>query len=227
MKRAPELAAFCARLGHEFSNPALLAEALTHPSLSSPTRANNQRMEFLGDRVLNLVLAEAVLAADPEAAEGTLAPRYNLLVKKETCADVARSIDLGSVLRLGKSEMASGGRRLDAALGDAMEAVIAAIYRDAGLEAARAVVLRLWAGRIASLAEDERDPKSSLQEWAQSRGPPAPTYKELPRAGPPHAPVFTVEARLEDGRYAVATGKAKREAEKDAARVLLERVGAA
>ena len=184
-------------------------------------------MEFLGDRVLNLVLAEAVLAADPEAAEGTLAPRYNLLVKKETCADVARSIDLGSVLRLGKSEMASGGRRLDAALGDAMEAVIAAIYRDAGLEAARAVVLRLWAGRIASLAEDERDPKSSLQEWAQSRGLPAPTYKELSRAGPPHAPVFTVEARLEDGRYAVATGKAKREAEKDAARVLLERVGAA
>ncbi|MEL6800386.1 MAG: ribonuclease III [Pseudomonadota bacterium] len=224
MKLTAELQAFCARLGHTFSEPALLIEALTHPSLSSPTRANNQRMEFLGDRVLNLVLAEAVLAADPQASEGTLAPRYNLLVKKETCADVARSIDLGSVLRLGKSEMVSGGRRLDAALGDAMEAVIAAVYRDAGLEAARAVVLGLWDSRIATLEHDEKDPKSSLQEWAQSHGQPAPKYSEVSRSGPPHAPVFTVEARLSDGRFELATGRAKREAEKDAARALLERV---
>ncbi|MEL6643108.1 MAG: ribonuclease III [Pseudomonadota bacterium] len=224
MKLGAELQAFCARLGHDFADPALLVEALTHPSLTSPTRANNQRMEFLGDRVLNLVLAEAVLAADPHSPEGTLAPRYNRLVRKETCADVARSIDLGSVLRLGKSEMVSGGRRLDAALGDAMEAVIAAVYRDGGLEAARGVVLRLWEGRIAALEEDEKDPKSSLQEWAQSHGQQAPTYSEVAREGPPHAPVFTVEARLADGRAERATGKAKRQAEKDAARALLGRV---
>lgn len=222
MKLSAELVAFCARLGHDFADPALLIEALTHPSLSSPTRTNNQRMEFLGDRVLNLVIAEAVLAADAQAAEGALAPRYNLLVKKETCADVARSIDLGSVLRLGKSEMVSGGRRLDTALGDAMEAVIAAVYRDRGLDAARSVILQLWQKRIEALEGDEKDPKSSLQEWAQSHGQPAPKYNELSRTGPPHAPVFTVEARLADGRFEVATGRAKREAEKDAARALLD-----
>ncbi|MEM1066299.1 MAG: ribonuclease III, partial [Pseudomonadota bacterium] len=214
MRLSADLAAFSERLGHRFSRNELLIEALTHPSLSSPTRQTNQRLEFLGDRVLNLIIAEAVLGADADAAEGTLAPRYNLLVKKETCAEVARELGLGDVLRLGKSEMISGGRKLDAALGDAMEAVIAALYLDAGLEATRAIVLRLWASRIETLEADAKDPKSALQEWAQSRGQPAPTYTEIARAGPPHAPVFTIEARLADGRAVTAEGRAKREAEK-------------
>jgi ribonuclease-3 len=131
MALSRELVAFSERLGHDFADPDLLRRALTHSSLSSPTRPDNQRLEFLGDRVLGLVMAEALLAHDTQAREGQLAPRFNALVRKETCADVAREIDLGAVLRLGKSEMATGGRRKQALLGDAMEAVIAAVYLDA------------------------------------------------------------------------------------------------
>ena len=123
MKLARELEAFCDRLGHRFAQPELSTRALTHASLSSATRPDNQRLEFLGDRVLGLVMAEAVLAQDGAASEGQLAPRFNALVRKETCAEVAREIDLGAVLRLGKSEMSTGGRRKTALLGDAMEAV--------------------------------------------------------------------------------------------------------
>ena len=115
--------------------------------MSSTVRADNQRLEFLGDRVLGLVMAEAVMAEDLEAPEGSLAPRFNALVRRETLAEVARALDLGSALRLGRSEMIAGGRKRDAALADAMEAVIAAIYLDAGLDAARAVVLRHWGDR--------------------------------------------------------------------------------
>jgi ribonuclease-3 len=141
MALSRELAEFSDRLGHHFRDPDLLRRALTHSSLSSPTRPDNQRLEFLGDRVLGLVMAEALLAKDTEAREGQLAPRFNALVRKETCADVAREIDLGAVLRLGKSEMATGGRRKQALLGDAMEAVIAAVYLDAGFDVARAMIL--------------------------------------------------------------------------------------
>ncbi len=152
-------------------------------------------------------MAEAVLARDQDAREGQLAPRFNALVRKETCADVAREIELGSVLRLGKSEMSTGGRRKTALLGDAMEAVIAAVYVDGGSEAARAVVLRLWGDRVARVkAEDARDAKTALQEWAQARGMAPPVYAELSRSGPDHAPVFVVEARLEDGTAVEAEG---------------------
>ena len=224
MKLSRELAEFCTRLGHDFARPELIARALTHSSLSSPTRPDNQRLEFLGDRVLGLVMAEAVLAQDASAREGQLAPRFNALVRKETCADVAREIDLGSVLRLGKSEMSTGGRRKTALLGDAMEAVIAAVYMDAGFEAARTVILRLWGDRVAGVAEDARDAKTALQEWAQGRGMAPPVYTELSRSGPDHAPVFRVEARLEDGTAVEAEGRVKRQAEQAAARALLDRV---
>src|SRR5690606_29827884 len=133
--------------------------------ISTPTRPDNQRLEFLGDRVLGLVMADVLLAADRGATEGQLAPRFNALVRKETCADVARQIDLGAVLKLGRSEMMTGGRRKEALLGDAMEAVIAAVYLDSGLEVARALVLRLWGARIDGVAEDARDAKTALQEW--------------------------------------------------------------
>lgn len=227
MALSRELVAFTERLGHVFGDPELLRRALTHSSLSSPNRPDNQRLEFLGDRVLGLVLAESLLAQDEDAREGQLAPRFNALVRKETCADVAREIDLGAVLRLGKSEMATGGRRKQALLGDAMEAVIAAIYLDAGFETARDVILRLWRTRLNEVDADARDAKTALQEWAQARGLAPPSYVEIAREGPDHAPVFTMEARLETGETARAEGRVKRQAEQAAARDLLERLGGA
>ena len=197
----------------------LLIEALTHPSFAGS--GDNQRLEFLGDRVLGLVIAEALLAADPAASEGDLAPRLNALVRKETCAEVAAALDLGSAVRLGRSEMLSGGRRRTALLGDAMEAVIAAVYLDGGIEAARALVLRGWGERIAAARGVGRDAKTALQEWAQARGLPPPAYVDLSREGPDHAPVFSVEARLADGRAAAGRAASKRAAQQAAAEALL------
>lgn len=212
-----------ARLGHAFARPELLIEALTHPSTGGPS--DNQRLEFLGDRVLGLVIAEALLAEDPDAAEGVLAPRLNALVRRETCAEVAAEVDLGAALKLGRSEALSGGRKKTALLADAMEAAIAAVYRDAGLDAARALVLRLWGARIAAARTQALDPKTALQEWAQARGQRPPEYHDLDRDGPDHAPVFSVEARLADGRAAQGRAASKRAAQQMAAEALLAQVG--
>lgn len=224
MKVGADLQAFCARIGHDFQNTELLIRAVTHASISTATRPDNQRLEFLGDRVLGLVMAEALFQSDPDATEGQLAPRFNALVRKETCADVAREFDLGAVLKLGRSEMVSGGRRKEALLADAMEAVIAAIFLDAGLEAARAAILRLWGSRIDAVEDDARDAKTALQEWAQARGQMPPVYDEIAREGPDHAPVFTIEARLASGEAERASARAKRQAEQAAAKALLQRV---
>lgn len=226
MELSAELIDFSGRIGHEFARPDLLIEAVTHPSMSSPTRADNQRLEFLGDRVLGLAMAEALLRADPAAAEGLLAPRFNALVRKETCADVARSVDLGAVLKLGRSEMLSGGRRKEALLGDALEAVIAAVYLDAGFTAARDLVLRLWGARVAGVEADSRDAKTALQEWAQARRQSPPSYDVISRDGPDHAPVFTIRATLENGVSETATAGSKRQAEQAAAQALLSRLEA-
>lgn len=227
MKLSAELKAFAARIGHDFADPGLLREALTHPSFGgSGKKSDNQRLEFLGDRVLGLVMAQALFEVDAGAAEGQLAPRFNALVRKETCAEVAREIDLGTVLRLGRSEMVSGGRRKTALLGDAMEAVIAAVYLDAGFEAARDMILRLWGDRIDRVEADARDPKTALQEWAQARGLPPPVYAEIARSGPDHAPVFTIRAEVASGDSAEATAGSKRAAQQEAAASLLKKVGA-
>ena len=191
---------------------------------SSPTRDDNQRLEFLGDRVLGLVMAEALFLADATATEGQMAPRFNALVRKETCADVAREFNLGAVLKLGRSEMLSGGRRKEALLADAMEAVISAVYLDGGFEAAKALVLRLWGKRVSAVDADARDAKTALQEWAQARKLAPPAYVETGRSGPDHAPVFTIEARLENGAVEAATANSKRQAEQAAAKVLLARL---
>jgi ribonuclease-3 len=225
VRLSADLLAFQDRLGHKFRKPDLLVRAVTHASIGTATRPDNQRLEFLGDRVLGLVMAEALLSADGEAREGQLAPRFNALVRKETCADVAREVGLGDVLKLGRSEMLTGGRRKEALLGDAMEAVIAAVYQDAGFEAAKALVLRLWGARIAAVEPDARDAKTSLQEWAQARGMPPPGYEEVGRSGPDHAPQFTVRVTLANGATAEATAGSKRVAEQAAAKALLERVG--
>lgn len=224
MKLSADVRAFCDRLGHHFDRPELLLEALTHPSVSSPNRKDNQRLEFLGDRVLGLVMAQVLLEADEQASEGKLAPRFNALVRKETCAEVARELDLGAVLRLGRSEMLSGGRRKEALLGDAMEAVVAAVYLDAGLEAARAVVRRAWGPRPSTVAEDARDAKTALQEWAQSKGLRPPAYVQIARTGPDHAPVFTIEAQLSTGDTGQGQAASKRQAEQLAAKALLGRL---
>jgi len=224
VKLSADLQAFAARIGHEFRRPELLLRALTHASISGPARPDNQRLEFLGDRVLGLVMAEALLAADLAASEGQLAPRFNALVRKEACADVARELGLGDVLRLGRSETLTGGRRKEALLGDAMEAVIASVYLDAGFEAAKAMVIRLWGDRIGRVESDARDAKTSLQEWAQARGLAPPSYETVARTGPDHAPIFTIEARLSTGQTARATAGAKRQAEQAAAKALLDEV---
>jgi ribonuclease-3 len=224
MRLSADLVAFQARIGHCFRKPELLVRAVTHASISSPTRPDNQRMEFLGDRVLGLVMAEALLQADPQATEGQLAPRFNALVRKETCAEVARDVGLGDVLKLGRSEMMSGGRRKEALLGDAMEAVIAAVHHDGGFEAARTLVLRLWGDRIGTVAPDARDAKTSLQEWAQARSMAPPAYILINRDGPDHQPRFTVEVRLDNGATESASAGTKRIAEQTAAAALLARM---
>lgn len=226
MKLSADLLAFTGRIGHDFRRPELLRHAVTHASISSASRPDNQRLEFLGDRVLGLVMSEALLQADKTATEGQLAPRFNALVRKETCADVARDIGLGEVLKLGRSEMMSGGRRKEALLGDAMEAVIAAVYLDGGFDAARAMVLRVWGARIDQVQSDARDAKTSLQEWAQARGLPPPAYTEIGRDGPDHQPVFTVEVRLENGAIELARSGTKRAAEQAGAKALLARMEA-
>lgn len=225
MKLSKELISFSERIGHKFSRPEVLLRAVTHASRSAPTRPDNQRLEFLGDRVLGLVMAEALLEADPQATEGQLAPRFNALVRKETCAEVAREVGVGEVLKLGRSETMSGGRRKEALLGDGMEAVIAAVYRDAGFEAAKRVVLNLWGDRIREVDHDARDPKTSLQEWAQARGMSPPAYIEVSRSGPDHEPVFRMRAKLDSGEYAESEGRNKRLAEQAAAKALLTSVG--
>ena len=214
-----------AALGHDFADRTLLAKAVTHPSASGPARPDNQRLEFLGDRVLGLIVAEALLAAFPDESEGTLAPRFNALVRRETLADVATEIGLGGYLHLGRSEATSGGRRKAAILADAMEAVIAALFLDGGMAAARGFVLGLWQRRIEAPETAPTDAKTQLQEWAQARGIAPPDYVVTGREGPDHAPQFAVEARLETGETAPGEARSKKLAEQAAATRLLDLLG--
>jgi len=225
VKKSEAIRSFEQRLGYEFSNLSLLVEALTHSSIASDFRKDNQRLEFLGDRVLGLVMAEALLEIDQTAPEGTLAPRFNALVRKETCAEVARQIELGGVLKIGRSEMLSGGRRRDALLGDGMEAVIAAIYKDGGFEIAKTIIIKLWGDRIKNVKVDARDAKTMLQEWAQARGQNPPNYEVISRSGPDHAPDFLVKVILASGETSEAMAGSKRQAEQMAAKALLQKIG--
>jgi len=215
------LEVFANALGHRFNDIDLLEKALTHPSAASPAQPDNQRLEFLGDRVLGLVIAEALMAAYPDEAEGSLAPRFNQLVRRETLAEIASEISLGEHLLLGRSESASGGRHKKAILADAMEAVIAAIHRDAGIDSARAFILEHWQGRIEAPGTAPLDSKTRLQEWAQARGMAPPVYEMTARAGPDHAPLFTVSVSLDSGETATGQATSKKAAEQLAAAQLL------
>lgn len=221
----PPTGPLAARLGHRFEDAALLEQALTHPSAATPARPDNQRLEFLGDRVLGLVVSEALWRGHPDESEGLLAPRFNALVRRETLAEIAAEVGLAEHLRLGRSENISGGRRKAAILADAMEAVIAALYLDGGMAAARSFILTEWAGRLAADGDAPLDAKTRLQEWAQGQGLARPDYTVEARSGPDHAPRFTVRAALETGAAATGTAHSKKQAEQTAAEALLRQIG--
>ena len=224
MKLTRDQKILCDNLDYSFTNSDLLIDALTHSSLNHSIKMDNQRLEFLGDRVLALIISDALLKEDLIAREGQLAPRLNVLVKKDTCAEIASEIGIGSALLIGRSEVISGGRRKMALLGDAMEAVIAAIYIDGGLESARNSILKIWGERLKEAPQKSFEAKSYLQEWAQARGMNPPIYEEIKRIGPDHAPVFNVEVRLDNGETAHGTASSKRAAQQEAAKILLERL---
>lgn len=209
-------------LGHHFADPALLRRALTHPSLGrSGSQGDYERLEFLGDRVLGLVIAARLYARDSRAAAGELAVRFNALVRKETVAEVARDFDLGAYIRVSPGERAQGGVDKEAILADACEALIGAVFLDAGYEAAAAVIDRHWASRLHRSAEADKDAKTRLQEWVQARDGRLPRYQIVARSGPEHAPTFTVAVHVDNYQAVSGQGSSRRAAEQDAARRLL------
>jgi ribonuclease-3 len=214
-------------LGHRFKNQQLLEVALTHASVRGDKgeRSDNERLEFIGDRVLGLAIAELLNKRFPDGSEGDLARRYNRLVRGEACAKVARAIGLGSYLILSDSEAGTGGRAKNTILADAMEAVLGAIFLDGDFKPARTVVCRLWENLLGDLPVAGVDPKSALQEWVQGQGLALPQYVEIERKGPDHEPRFTSEVRISGKEPAQGEGASKRAAEQAAARVLLEREG--
>ncbi|WP_225764424.1 ribonuclease III [Inquilinus sp. Marseille-Q2685] len=221
------LDAFARRLGHAFREPMLLVEALTHPSVSGQKRRiakhGYERLEFLGDRVLGLVIAEWLLERFPKEAEGAIAKRHVALVRREALVDVARAIGLGRHLVLSPGEEVVG-RENPTILADACEAVIGALYRDGGLAAASGFIRRAWAGFIDRQAAPPQDPKSALQQWALARGLKLPRYVEVSRGGSDHLPVFEIRVEIEGQPAATASGPSKRVAERDAAAALLQRL---
>jgi ribonuclease-3 len=227
--KAKDRAALEDRIGYKFADKTLLERALTHISaLSGGNRANSyQRLEFLGDHVLGLVISGMLYRAFPRANEGELSRRLSDLVRKETCADVARAIEIGPALKLGSSENNAGGRLRTTILGDACEALVGAVYLDGGYAAADECVARFWKERMLKPLRPLRDPKTMLQEWAQARGLPTPAYQELARTGPHHKPKFSVAVMLPDRPPAEGIGDSKRAAEQAAAAAMLGQVGVA
>jgi ribonuclease-3 len=213
------------RIGHAFSDRTILATALTHASAAGGGRSSYQRLEFLGDRVLALVVSEMLLEAFPKATEGELAQRLTGLVRNESCAEVAMALDLGAAIRLGGGEAQSGGRNKAAILGDVCEAVIGALHLDGGFTVAKGFVTEHWRSRMLNWAGPLRDAKTTLQEWAQGRGLATPAYVIVSRSGPDHAPAFEVEVRLEKAAPGRGTGKTRRDAEQAAASSVLHREG--
>jgi ribonuclease-3 len=214
-------------IGYHFRNSAILDNALTHVSaLGGGSRTGSyQRLEFLGDHVLGLVISDMLYRAFPRADEGELSRRLADLVRRETCAEVARAIDLGAAIRLGASEASAGGRVRTAILADACEALIGAVFIDGGYAEAAAMIERLWGERMRIPARPLRDPKTLLQEWAQARGLPTPVYREIARTGPQHSPEFRIAVALPNREQAEGLGSSKRAAEQAAAAAMLAREG--
>lgn len=214
------------RLGYRFADSDLLDRALTHSSAVSPSKRienSYQRLEFLGDRVLGLVVADMLYRRYPKANEGELSRTLNTLVRKETCAIIARTLDLGREMNLGESEARTGGAEKEAILGDVTEAVIGAIYCDGGLGKAYEFVERMFEEFLAGGQANKADAKTTLQEWAQARGLEPPTYTLETRTGPDHAPEFTIAVTVGDFEKLSAMGPSKKIAEHKAAELFLVR----
>lgn len=225
--RTDLIGALEARIGHSFGTRALIEEALTHSSAGHGRAGalTNQRLEFLGDRVLGLVICDYLFQRFPGDEEDGLAPRFNALVNRGACARAAQRADIGAALTLSKAEAQAGGRQKEAILADACEAVIAALYLDAGIEAARVFIQRFWAEELERGGAPLKDPKTALQEWVASKRLDGPRYDVVSRAGPDHAPVFVVEVWVEGRAPTRGEGGSKREAEQAAAAALLKANG--
>jgi ribonuclease III len=235
---ALDIAALARSLGHEFNDVSLLQDAVTHPSLMGLERSLRagrrpgkgpgiayERLEFLGDRVVGLIVAEWLLERYPDEREGALAKRHAALVRRESLGRVADRIGLGAYLRMSPAEVHSGGRNNRTILGDACEAVIGALYLDAGLDVVTRFVRESLAEQIEKPTPPPLDSKTALQEWAQGRGKPLPNYELIEQSGPAHEPVFVVAVHVEGMETVSGSGPSKRVAEKKAASALLSQVG--
>jgi ribonuclease-3 len=220
----------CLRIGYEFQNRELLILALTHPSVDRKSTHSKidhfsyERLEFLGDRVLGLIVAELLFHRFPQESEGSLAKRHAALVCGEALAKISLHIGLDQMIKLGKSEEESDGRQNKATLADACEALLGAIYADGGIEPVKRIISSLWDQMIAEAKTPPRDPKSVLQEWVQGRGMDLPLYSVVKTEGPAHAPLFTVRLTIDGFLTVESIGKSKRVAEQEVAKKLLEQV---
>ena len=216
-----------AALGHRFADETLLREALSHSSLAAAAPGRSyERLEFLGDRVLGLIVADLLMRRFPEEPEGDLARRFAALVSRDSLVVVAQDLGLGRFLDISRGEEDSGGRENPAILADACEAVIGALYFDGGFDAARRFVAARWTPRIEADLEPPQDAKTALQEWAQAAKKPLPSYRTLAMEGPPHEPVFCVEVEVQGFPPVSARGPSKRSAERAAAEALLAKLAA-
>ena len=218
----------CDALGHRFARRDTLAEALTHPS-RSPAKGRERlaydRLEFLGDRVLGVVVADDLLRRYRDAEVGSVAPRFNALVRREALVKVATEIELGRFIKMSRTEEANGGRAKATILADCCEAVIGALFVDGGFEAAARFIQRRWGAMAEALAETPRDAKTALQEWAQAQAMVPPTYTIAERVGPPHQTTFVVTVSLDGRKPESASGRSRRAAEQAAAQAMLAGIG--
>ncbi len=214
----------CDYIDYQFTNVKLLQQALTHSSAKQGDKPNNERLEFLGDRVLGLVIADELLRLNPKASEGQVATFYNSLVKKETCSRIAIDMHLENALTVGKSVSKNNERQKIKMLGDAIEALIGAIYLDSGFKNVHKIILHLWKNEIQFVRNLETHAKTALQEWLQGQGLPPPIYQEISRLGPDHEPKFCVEVRIGSGEVAQGKGSTKRNAETSAAELILKKL---
>lgn len=233
-RRSEAVRALTQALGHAFRDPSLLERALTHPSVGEGAAhdavgrpiLDNQRLEFFGDRVLGLLVAECLMRDYPQANEGEMSSRLHGLVDKAACARVAEAAGVGPALRMSPGESKQGGRRRDGILADAVEAILAAVYFDGGIDAARAVFERLWKAELANPSSRSlSNPKSALQEWSLKVGRGLPAYRVVERTGSDHAPTFRVEVTISGTDTLTAEGRSRQEAEKAAALALMQREG--
>jgi ribonuclease III len=212
-------------LGRRFKSNDLLAEALAHPSLSSGVGKSYERLEFLGDRVLGCVMASWLFDRYPDESEGKLARRLAELVRRETCAAIARELGAAAHVRMDRTAAHARINHSDTVLGDVCEALIGALYLDGGMAAARKFIRTAWAPFVERPEGARKDAKSALQEWAQGRGLPLPTYQEVGRSGPDHAPRFTVEVSVRGHGAVSAEGSNKQDAQMKAATAMLAQLG--